>query len=329
MNPETIIAELRRINAWRRGDETIEQPEPEHFGDVLDAAAILIDQTDARCIELEERIEQMAAAWDKTKADLARVTAERDHWIALSKERNKTAAILEDTSIALRARVTEVEVQAERYRLATLRQDADLARVTAEREAEFRRSDSELAAAAQKESALRARVAKLDGWATDIRSHLRNKDKSLPTIQEVRDRLAKYHESEQRNAELVAALQSIAAGDGDERRRAEDALARAESATPAVVKDSEALERHRDTIGAGCYFHAARVAKNDSRYVLWILGKQLLPAGVSIAEARAARDAMVLRHGGDLTEGWEEREEQLEAATYSASATPDKQEVKS
>ena len=35
---------------------------------------------------------------------------------------------------ALRARVTEVEVQAERYRLATLRQDADLARVTAERD---------------------------------------------------------------------------------------------------------------------------------------------------------------------------------------------------
>ena len=39
---------------------------------------------------------------------------------------------------------------------------AELARVTAEREAEFRRSDSELAAAAQKESALRARVAELE-----------------------------------------------------------------------------------------------------------------------------------------------------------------------
>ena len=39
MNPETIIAELRRINAWRRGDETVGQPAPGHFGDVLDAAA--------------------------------------------------------------------------------------------------------------------------------------------------------------------------------------------------------------------------------------------------------------------------------------------------
>ena len=75
MNHKTIITELRRINAWRRGDETVGQPAPGHFGDVLDAAAILIEQTDARCIEREERIEQMGAAWDKTKADLARVTA--------------------------------------------------------------------------------------------------------------------------------------------------------------------------------------------------------------------------------------------------------------
>lgn len=39
MNPEAIITELRRINAWRRGDETVGQPAPGHFGDVLDAAA--------------------------------------------------------------------------------------------------------------------------------------------------------------------------------------------------------------------------------------------------------------------------------------------------
>ena len=43
---------------------------------------------------------------------------------------------------------------------------ASLARVTAEREAEFRRSDSELAAAALKESALRARVAELEAAAS-------------------------------------------------------------------------------------------------------------------------------------------------------------------
>ena len=36
------------------------------------------DKAKARCIEREERIEQMGASWDKTKADLTRVTAERD-----------------------------------------------------------------------------------------------------------------------------------------------------------------------------------------------------------------------------------------------------------
>ena len=49
--------------------------------------------------------------YDALKSDLARVTAERDHWIALYKERNKTAAILEDTSIALRARVADLQQQ--------------------------------------------------------------------------------------------------------------------------------------------------------------------------------------------------------------------------
>ena len=70
--------------------------------------------------------------------------------------------------------MTKDELQADVYRLeadaAALR--TDLARVTAERDAEFRRSDSELAAAAQKESALRARVADLEAaaslhWITD------------------------------------------------------------------------------------------------------------------------------------------------------------------
>ena len=92
MNHKTIITELRRINAWRRGDETVGQPAPGHFGDVLDAAAILIDQTDARCIEREERIEQMAAAWDKTKAELARVTAENER---LSDCINKSESVTE------------------------------------------------------------------------------------------------------------------------------------------------------------------------------------------------------------------------------------------
>ena len=34
-----LAAALRRINAWRRGDETIPMPEPAEFGRLLDLAA--------------------------------------------------------------------------------------------------------------------------------------------------------------------------------------------------------------------------------------------------------------------------------------------------
>ena len=38
MNPETIIAELERINRWRRGDESEPQPAPKSMGETIDAA---------------------------------------------------------------------------------------------------------------------------------------------------------------------------------------------------------------------------------------------------------------------------------------------------
>ncbi len=111
---------------------------------------------------------------------------------------------------------------------------ADLARVTAEREAEFRRSDSELAAAAQKESAIRARVAELeaqierDAWTL-----------SPEMVQTRNDQLAaKLEQAEQRNAELVAALRGALGwlekgGVRSAHVALAHALARAESATPA------------------------------------------------------------------------------------------------
>ena len=70
---------------------------------------------------------------------------------------------------------------------------ADLARVTAEREAEFRRSDSELAAAAQKESALRARVAELEKDRDDWKKCADLAERALASEQH-------------RSAELEAAL---------------------------------------------------------------------------------------------------------------------------
>lgn len=109
MNPKTIITELRRINAWRRGDETVGQPAPGHFGDVLDAAAILIEQTDARCIEREERIEQMGASWDKTKADLARVTAERQNWKEWAEEARAMFHKQIDAAAVMKTRAEQAE----------------------------------------------------------------------------------------------------------------------------------------------------------------------------------------------------------------------------
>lgn len=81
----------------------------------LTAAELERDRLGAELEELQgsHDLNQIASdALNDLRADLARVTAELDHWIALYKERNKTAAILEDTSIALRARVAELDKEA-------------------------------------------------------------------------------------------------------------------------------------------------------------------------------------------------------------------------
>lgn len=261
MNPEAIIAELRRINAWRRGDETVGQPAPGHFGDVLDAAAeslrsLIASNTTLRSEaraelkqrkadvtrmeeylrnsgrnmdEAQEQIAERDARVADLSAALARVTAERD---AAKAEALGNAASYRDADarraenyrmittvqcerdvakrdiVALRARVTEVEVQAERYRLATLRQDADLARVTAERDhaqgitenlpnvsvpqpcqmrAEL--AEASLKVAREQISALRARVAELETAKAGITDALTRTANSEHMIQ-------------QRNAEL-------------------------------------------------------------------------------------------------------------------------------
>ena len=111
MKPTTdIVEELRLYNRWRRGDEAITAPDPTALGKLLDDAADRIEHLFASGIhtchaDCQRPMCVLRRERDKAHADLARVTAERDHWIALYKERNKTAAILEDTSIALRARV--------------------------------------------------------------------------------------------------------------------------------------------------------------------------------------------------------------------------------
>ena len=252
MNPETIIAQLEQINAWRRGEESEPQPDPKHVGEVIDAAvaslrSLIASNTTLRSearAELKQRkadvtrmeeclrnsgrnmdeAQEQIAERDARVADLsdalARVTAERD---AAKAEALGNAASYRDADarraenyrmlttvqgerdvakrdiVALRARVAEVEVQAERYRLATLRQDADLARVTAERDhwiALYKERNKTAAILEDTSIALRARVAELDESL-----HLANGTADL----------ALHHRdiAEQRNAELEAALDDL------------------------------------------------------------------------------------------------------------------------
>ena len=75
-------------------------------------------------------IHEAAMRLRELQAEVVRLTIDRDNWKDRAAELHESLA----DNRSLRARVTEVEVKAERYRLVTLRQDADIARVTAERD---------------------------------------------------------------------------------------------------------------------------------------------------------------------------------------------------
>ena len=109
---------------------------------------------------------------------------------------------------------------------------SDLASVTAERDAEFRRSDSELAAAAQKESALRAmaqaRIDQLAARVAELEAALR---KCQAFLNEWRDCLAGVQMTEADFDNTSGLLE------------ARSAIARAESApTPAKHPDTVRLD---------------------------------------------------------------------------------------
>ena len=112
----TLSADLARATAAnaKLSHELYEhRVSTDQYAKELDALkADLTRVTAERTQEYNELREACAKRENALRAELEKVTAERDHWIALYKERNKTAAILEDTSIALRARVAEVEKEA-------------------------------------------------------------------------------------------------------------------------------------------------------------------------------------------------------------------------
>jgi hypothetical protein len=44
MKTNNLCSQLREYNAWRRGDETLEQPHPKDIGKMLDAAADRLEE---------------------------------------------------------------------------------------------------------------------------------------------------------------------------------------------------------------------------------------------------------------------------------------------
>lgn len=129
MNPETIIAELRGINAWRRGGEEIEQPDPKHIGEVLDAAADSLRSLIASNTTLRSGLGEARAEVAQLKGALALVQENCDaEYEALREERDEARAELARVTAERDGFKTSIGVMGDRMRLmdaelSALRQD--------------------------------------------------------------------------------------------------------------------------------------------------------------------------------------------------------------
>ena len=223
MNPKTIITELRRINAWRRGDETVGQPAPGHFGDVLDAAAESLASLVASNTTLRRERREARAELKQRKADATRM----EEYLRNS-GRNMDEA--------------QEQIAGRDSKIVTL--SADLARVTVERQ-------------------------NWKEWAEEARAMFHKQIDAAAVMK------TRAEQTEQRNAELVAALDDLlgcptvtdlaTCPNGDPSRIDESpewqavlqiscawtrykklkVLARAESATPDKHPDTKRLEKVR------------------------------------------------------------------------------------
>ena len=188
MKPTTdIVEELRLYNRWRRGDEAITAPDPTTLGKLLDDAADRIEHLFASGIhtchaDCKRPMCVLRRERDNALADLARVTAERDHAQGITE---KLPNVSVPQPCQMRAELAEASLKVAREQI----------------------------------SAFRARVAELVA-ALEFWRDLRNESKGL----------AYYH------------LNGEVAYWGEFDDPTDSALARAESATPAVVQDSLTTE---------------------------------------------------------------------------------------
>lgn len=117
MNPETIIVELRGINAWRRGEDGVNPPEPAHFGEVLDAAAESLRSLIASNATLRRERGEARAEVAQLKGALALGQENCDtEYEELRRERDIARDGLRDSHIhaeQLESRVKELEALAD------------------------------------------------------------------------------------------------------------------------------------------------------------------------------------------------------------------------
>ena len=100
MTPAETTAILRQFNAWRLGDDDIEQPDPREIGEAIDAA-----------IEMIERLEAAEKSDAESLAMYRKARDERDALrAALQHEADCVEAAKADIE-ALRAKITEMEQQ--------------------------------------------------------------------------------------------------------------------------------------------------------------------------------------------------------------------------
>ena len=78
--PKQVAKFLRRYNAWRRGSETIEHPNPTEIGEVIDAAIAIIERDHFRDAAQMVGRHALQAKVAEQSAEIGRLTKERDEY---------------------------------------------------------------------------------------------------------------------------------------------------------------------------------------------------------------------------------------------------------
>ena len=193
----------------------------------LTAAELERDRLGAELEELQgsHDLNQIASdALNDLRADLARVTAERQNWKEWAEEARAmfhkqidAAAVMKTRAEQAEQRVAEVEVQAERYRLATLRQDATIAELTTDGNAATLAVN--LAKVSQRNAELVSALREVDEIVNDA-NHSAEDRLCAAANRLLNTRAAAEHYRRDNERIVRVAIQEIRPNDTDQQRRA-------------------------------------------------------------------------------------------------------------